>query len=259
LLVLFFVRCGFSSLPLQKPRPKETALSVKARPQTRRQTGAANLKHQLERNRQVRSPADSRNQDPRLRLLQRWQAERLAQDYEPLRHNPKNRLACDFFLYELYGDQDFSKRDQDVERIYPIMVKLLPPMVLETVARAVELNAMSHELDLTMVNALPNGELSLADYQKAYRLSNQNGERRHQLALILSLGRELARVVQIPLMYKLLQACRWPAKLAGLGALQAFLERGFAAFVALEGAKPFLNAIRLQETQFMQACLVSKR
>ena len=219
--------------------------------------GAEALKTQLLRNRNARDPADPRNRDPRLRRLQAFQAQRLESNYDEVRLVPKNRLACDFFLNELYGDSDFAQRDHDVERIYPIMVKILPGQVLETVSRAVELNAVSHELDLAMVDFLPQGAISLRDYQHAYRHSAPAQLRRYQLALILSLGRELARVVKIPLMYRLLQMCRWPAKLAGLAALQLFLERGFAAFVALDGARPFLQEIRQREVAFMQQCLDS--
>ena len=218
--------------------------------------GAASLKYQLERNRRVRDPADLRNQDPRLKALQRFQAQRLVVDYDELRRLPKNDAACDFFLNELYGDQDFSKRDHDVERIYPIMVKLLPTQVLETVGRAVELNALSHELDLAMLTHLPEtGAITQAEYALAYKKTAVGGARRYQLTRIIKLGRELARVVKIPLMYKLLQMCRWPAKLAGLGALQAFLERGFAAFVKLDGAGPFLRAVLYIEKLFMMRCL----
>lgn len=217
--------------------------------------GGSALKMQLERNRIARSNSDLRNQDARLKALQSWQAKRLALDYRELQKQERHRPACDFFLNELYGEQDFSKRDQDVERIYPIMTKLLPGQVLLTVSRAVELNALSHELDLKMLAHLPHGELSDADYQRAYIACNNTHERRYQLALILSLGRELARVVQVPMMYKLLQACRWPAKLAGLAALQGFLERGFAAFVKLKGARQFLGEIRHTEVAFMRRCL----
>ena len=221
--------------------------------------GAASLKYQLERNRLIRDPADMRNHDPRLKALQRYQAQRLVLDYDALRRLPKNDAACDFFLNELYGDQDFSKRDHDVERIYPIMVKLLPTQVLETVGRAVELNALSHELDLEMLTHLPSsGEITDASYALAYQITAASGARRYQLTRIIKLGRELARVVKIPLMYKLLQMCRWPAKLAGLGALQGFLERGFAAFVKLDGAGPFLRAVLYTEKRFMLRCLAQR-
>ena len=105
-------------------------------------SGAAALKFQLERVRLARDPLDSRNHDPRLKNLQNWQAARLERDYTDVRKVPKNFLACNFFLNELYGDADFARRDHDVERIYPIMVKVLPGAVLGTVSRAVELNAL---------------------------------------------------------------------------------------------------------------------
>jgi hypothetical protein len=220
--------------------------------------GASRLKAQLIRNRTARDANDARNSDSRLKQLQAWQAMRLSNDYADVRKIAKNKLACDFFLDELYGDADFAKRDEDVERIYPIMVKLLPSQVLLTVSRAVELNAMSHELDLAMLAHLPKAGVDQNSYARAYQMTNDARQRRHQLALILSLGRELARVVRIPLMFKLLQMCKWPAKMAGLGALQSFLERGFAAFVALDGAKPFLQEIRSREVQFMRYCLRTK-
>lgn len=221
-------------------------------------TGSARLKTMLERNRIARDPTDQHNHDPRLSRLRAWQADRLEGDYASLRETPHFRPACDFFLNELYGDSDFAQRDHDVERIFPIMVRVLPSQVLGTVSRAVELNAVSHELDLSMVPHLPQGQLTAADYANAYRAANNEDQRRYQLALILSLGRELAWVVQIPLMMKLLKMCRWPAKMAGLGALQGFLERGFSAFVELRGARPFLQAIRSRERQFMDSQLRGK-
>jgi hypothetical protein len=224
----------------------------KAKEKPQRTAGAARLKAMLERNRAARDPNDPRNHDPRLSILRSWQANRLAGDYQDLQKIPHFTPACNFFLNELYSDSDFAQRDHDVERIYPIMVRLLPAQVLGTVSRAVELNALSHELDLAMVEHLPNGPISSADYRRAYQAANNTADRRNQLALILSLGRELARVVQIPLMFKLLQMCKWPARMAGLGALQGFLERGFAAFVELRGAGPFLQAIRSREVSFFK-------
>lgn len=52
---------------------------------------------------------------------------------------------------------------------------------------------------------------------------------------------------------ELLHMCRWPAKLAGLGALQSFLERGFDAFGKLGGAGVFLGTILAREKAFMRA------
>jgi hypothetical protein len=48
---------------------------------------------------------------------------------------------------------------------------------------------------------------------------------------------------------KLLRASRVPAQLAGLHELQAFLERGFEAFGALDGAAPFLRDLEGRERE----------
>ena len=46
---------------------------------------------------------------------------------------------------------------------------------------------------------------------------------------------------------------RQPARLAGLSALQDFLERGFAAFRGMGGAQTFLATIDERETQILEA------
>lgn len=194
---------------------------------------------------------------PRLQALRAWQSRRLAQSYADIRHAQPFAAACEFFLSDLYGEGDFADRDRQVERIVPIMLKLLPEAVLGSVARAVELNALSHELDFAMAQALP-GAITRAEhitsqhYAEAYRRASPLRDRRHQLALLLVLGRELDGLVKRPMLSELLHLCRWPARLAGLGALQSFLERGFDAFGKLDGAGPFLRTIATRERAFMQ-------
>ena len=46
---------------------------------------------------------------------------------------------------------------------------------------------------------------------------------------------------------------RKPARLAGLSALQDFLERGFAAFRGMGGAQTFLATINERETKILEA------
>lgn len=213
------------------------------------------LRAMLERNAVAKDPnRDPRNLDPRLKVVQAWQQTRLSADYADLRIQSRYTAACDFFIHDLYGPKDFSKRDRDVERIYPIMTKLLPAGVLNTVARAVELNALSHELDIGLLDHLPAdlSNLSRADYAHAYRLGASMKQRRYQLALILALGRELARITKLAMVYDLLILCRWPARLAGLGELQDFLERGFAAFKKLLDVRQFLQAVAAHERRFMR-------
>lgn len=207
---------------------------------------------------QHRLSAQDQNVAPRLYALRAWQARRLAASYEDLQRTPPFVAACAFFLKDLYGEGDFSDRDRAVERVVPIMLRLLPEGVLGSLARAIELNALSQELDYAMARALPAHCLSAGairdiDYANAYRDSATLRMRRHQLALLLVLGRELDRLVRKPMLSELLHLCRWPARLAGLGALQSFLERGFDAFGKLNGAGTFLDHIVRRERRFMRA------
>lgn len=194
----------------------------------------------------------------RLAALRAWQARRLASTYADIHRTEPFAAACEFFLTDLYGEGDFGERDRAVERVVPIMLRILPEGVLASLARAIELNALSQELDYGMAAALPahcvSAEaISDVDYGAAYMLSAERQARRRQLALLLVLGRELDRLVRKPMLAELLRLCRWPAKLAGLGALQSFLERGFDAFGRLGGAGIFLGTILARERAFMTA------
>jgi hypothetical protein len=207
---------------------------------------------------QHRQSLENRTVRPRLEALRAWQAARLAATYADLRVTAPFGDACEFFLADLYGEGDFYERDRAVERVVPIMIRLLPDSVLGSLARAIELNAISQELDFALAAALPErctraGAISDRDYADAYHASAPRSARRHQLALLIILGRELDRLVKKPMLAELLHLCRWPAKLAGLGALQSFLERGFAAFGRLGGAHVFLATILRRERAFMAA------
>ena len=76
--------------------------------------------------------------------------------------------------------------------------------------------------------------------------------KRQQLAAILDIGAVLDRLVRHAALGVLLTLARGPARAAGLGALQDFLERGFAAFRASGGAGEFLAAIRERESQLLE-------
>ena len=74
-----------------------------------------------------------------------------------------------------------------------------------------------------------------------------------QIALIGEVGRGLDRYVRAPLVGKTLFVMRMPARAAGLGALQRFLERGVAGFARMRGASEFLQTIDFRERSLMAA------
>lgn len=231
--------------------------------QTERKAYAAKLvkerlKLWLVDNRNAHDPKQNPlNLSIRVPELRAFQARRLEASYADLRLTPRYAAASEFFLSDLYGEGDFAARDRSVEKIYPVLIRLLPEAALETVAVAAELNALSHRLDLRMLGNLhallrDDEEITLQQYALAYAHAEDYPDRRHQLALILGLGRGLDHIVRKRMVRELLSLCHWPAKLAGLGALQSFLERGFDAFIALKGANSFLLAMAHRERSFMQ-------
>jgi len=84
-----------------------------------------------------------------------WQGDRLHGTYADLAAQPRYSDAIDFFQTDLYGNVDFARRDADLGRVVPVMVLMLPARVIATVAQAMELNALSHELDRALLERLP--------------------------------------------------------------------------------------------------------
>ena len=201
--------------------------------------------------------------EPRNRLrwlpeLRRWQAQRLRGSFARFLEDPSRRPAAEFFLADVYGDHDFGRRDADIARVLPAMQRLLPGALLETVADAIELGALTQALDLRMAQALhriaPRRQaLDMVLYAGAYRECGLPRLRARQIALIADVGNGLARALRMPGVATLLRLSRVPARAAGLSELQGFLERGFEAFAALGDGARFVEEIRREEAAFSQA------
>lgn len=186
--------------------------------------------------------------------LRRWQTQRLEGSFAHFLADPKREPAASFFLSDVYGDRDFSQRDANVARIVPMLQRLLPAAVLGTVTDAIELGALTHAFDLRMAEALqrlaPTRRKLDADlYARAYREVGHARLRAHQIGLIARVGTGLAHAVKLPGVLLLLKLSRGPAKASGLGELQGFLERGFAAFSALGDGKAFVRDIEQAELE----------
>ncbi|MET0814188.1 MAG: hypothetical protein ABWX88_03250 [Pseudoxanthomonas sp.] len=195
---------------------------------------------------------EPRNKLRWLPLLRSWQTKRLESSFEHFLYDPQRRAAALFFLTDVYGDRDFSKRDANVAKVLPMMQRLLPGAVLGTVADGIELGAVTHALDLRMAEELQRiaptrKRLDAELYGKAYRNIGHRRMREHQIDLISGVGIGLAKAVRTPGVAMLLRLSRGPAKASGLGELQGFLERGFAAFSALGDGKAFVADIEKSE------------
>jgi len=192
--------------------------------------------------------------------LREWQAARLRNTYAELAADARYAPAVAFFQSDLYGSGDFSRRDADLMRIVPAMMRFVPAAVVECVAQAVELNALSQELDRLLLSRLPRVDagFTVADYCRAYRRAGEPSSRRRQIQLIGEVGTALDRYVHKRLLRTSIAMMRKPARRAGMGALQDFLERGFAAFRAMGGAGEFLATVQERETALHEAIMSGK-
>ena len=194
---------------------------------------------------------DSRRRGARDRL-RAWQAERLARSYPDLLADERYGPAAQFFLSDLYGPKDFSERDREVERLLPLMIKALPVSGLATLALAVELDALSEELDAAMSDRLPLSTcLDDDSYAAAYRCVGRRSDRLRQIELIGETGEALEKLARKPLVAGALKLMHGPAHMAGLGELHDFLERGFFAFRHMGRADEFLERIGNEERRLM--------
>lgn len=180
-----------------------------------------------------------------------FQSGRMAVTHADLLADPSSRAAARFFLDDLYGVQDMTQRDLDIERIIPTMERLLPAPALATIAEAIVLDAMSESLDATMASRL-QGVITEATYIEAYCESTKKTDRTLQLAHVRSLGDSLCELVRMPMLGTTLSLMRGPAELAGLSSLHSFLKRGFTAFKAMRHPRAFVDTIILRETAILE-------
>ena len=217
---------------------------------TTKNDSVSRIEAQLDIAAQVRArlAADPKGQAAR-EALRIWQADRLARTHADLLENPRFANTASFFLNDIYGPKDLSRHEEEVRRILPLMAKVLPVPGLETVADAIELNALSESLDADMVAALKKNVFSLTedDYVKAYRTVGRRADRERQIEIIAHLGKSLDRLTRKPFIGTALSMMRKPAVLAGLADLQSFLERGYQAFRAMKGSDEFLGTITSRE------------
>ncbi|MFT3849334.1 MAG: hypothetical protein QM739_11885 [Propionivibrio sp.] len=224
---------------------------------------ADELRRHLQAAKALRRMANEAPEAARRRLLLReWQAARLSRSYPDLLASERFGKAARFFLSDLYGPKDFSSRDEEVERIMPLLLSILPLSALQTLSLAIEVDALSEEFDAAMIAELGKAgcfksacdidAISDAAYAKAYRKVGRRLDRERQIDLIGATGKALDRLAKKPLLTTLLRIMRGPAHLAGLGDLHEFLESGFDAFRHMGDAHKFLDTIDTRERRVLE-------
>lgn len=231
---------------------------------TARQSAASRFKHLIDETRRLTPDrGDGEGMAPGQALLAEWQVARLSRTYADYHNTRRYRAALDFFLTDIYGPTDFSQRDNDIERVYPLMVKVLSVTAIESLAQALELNALSMTLDRDLLAALTDdlgldvdrGPEALTPdmYAEAYRICDNYDQRIQQIDLAVDAASTLESAVQKKMIYLTVKVARGPARAAGFGELQSFLERGLAAFKKMKGSCRFLDALAAREKHVLDA------
>jgi len=200
---------------------------------------------------------EPRNASRWLGPLQAWQVQRLERSFDAFLRDPVRSPAARFFLTDVYGEQDFTRRDADIARVMPMMQGLLPAALLKTVADGIELGALTHALDLRMAETLERiaprrRRIDDTLYSRAYREVGHPRLRARQIDLIGEVGMGLWAALRMHGVGALLRLSRVPARAMGFGELQGFLKRGFDAFGRLGDAESFLADIRANEVRAME-------
>jgi multidrug efflux pump subunit AcrA (membrane-fusion protein) len=189
----------------------------------------------------------------RVQAVKAYQQQRFARTYADLLANPRYEAATRFFLHELYGPGDYRQRDAQFARVVPALTRLFPPEVVDTVAKLARLHALSERLDTRMGEHLISPDITAQEYAIAWRACGTPDARQQQIALTMAVGESLDKLTRRPLLRQSLRLMRGPAHMAGLGALQSFLEAGFDTFRAMRGAADFLSTVRQREEALAQA------
>lgn len=220
-------------------------------------TSAEQLKSAMLRYHDFRHTPDLGAKSAQRSVLANWQKQRLIQTHQDLYKDPNYFAGLEFLFSDLYGDQDFSDRDQNLERIFPKLVKLLPDSVLETLALLIELNLATHTLDeqlrRTLFEELRCEQIDESLYCEAYRLCNNRQERHTQLNLTQQVGQKLDKYARSQTLLFSLKISRRPAEMAGLSALHSFLNRGFSAFHSMENIPHLMEELIRREQKILDA------
>lgn len=190
-----------------------------------------------------------------VQAVKRLQAQRFRATYADLTRQARTEPAVRFFLDELYGEHDFSRRDEQFGRIAGALERLFPSAVGQLAVDLAEMHVLTEQLDHALAShwlALPEGTGSAERYVLAWRRCGARDERERQLAVVQHMGQELQRLTRMRSLRLGLRMMRKPAETAGLDALQHFLESGFDAFSALGDASSFLQTIARRERQWIE-------
>ncbi len=201
----------------------------------------------------------ARHQDAELLLaveaLQHAQIARLRHTHADSLGDDRFRPITEFFLSEIYTGLDIEELAREIEKALPVATRMLPDSVMRTAAIAVELNALTGELDEEVARDLLAHGCADApgddDIIAAYRRCGHFEERRQQMQLLRELGLGLDRYVRSRLITATFKMAARPARMAGLGGLYDFMGQGFAVMKPMKSVAEFLDTFIGRERRIL--------
>ena len=209
------------------------------------------------------------NQCPALaqavREVKHFQSRRFAGTYPDLLTSAAYGASANFFLQELYGVRDFSLRDQQFGHVASALELTLPERALATTLALTDLHGLTEELDLAMARhwvAQLRDVSPAVRYIASWRAVGRQSERDWQLSTVLRIGQTLGELTRKRSLRLMLTLMRKPARLAGLDALQNFLESGFEHFAGMTdkggSIHEFLAIIGQREANWITALFTTE-
>lgn len=194
-----------------------------------------------------RAHLDTRAKRASYRAFVDLQLEYFLPMYADLRGRAGYGPAIDFVISDLVGP-GIADRDRELEKVVPLMSRLLPGGALAALATAMELNARILEINLgisaQLEDAIAAGEhICERRYCEATRAVSGFDDFVELIGMTREAGLSLERIVALPMIAPLLKSMRGPARLAGVGDLQAFLEKGLTTFKQVDDIHAFLEVL----------------
>ena len=220
---------------------------------TMRSSGQSILKHLSAVNAERARRATSPKLAAKVLAIKGYQHRRFAHTYADLLASTRYVATARFFMEELYGPQDFTRRDSQFARVVPALVRLFPKEIVKMVDALAELHALSEALDTRMAIELEDTAVEASSYTTAWQATGGVAERKQQIALTLQVGKALDVLTRNALVRGSLRLMRGPAQAGGMKELHQFLETGFETFKAMDGAAEFLALVKNREQLLVSA------
>ena len=218
---------------------------------------AQQLQRDLQRYRGLKQHDESQSEfRDALFNLQKWQAQRMRKTHQTLLEDDKYRVATEFFLDDIYGGIDLTDIANEAERVINKALKILPEKVMVTATYALELNALSAELDERLADYLfyemGETDISMEAYTEAFRRSAALELRQRQVELAKQLAVGLDKYVRSRLVYSTFKLVKKPAHRAGIGNLYGFMGKGFDAMRPMGSASDVIHRIVDKEYELIE-------